>query len=84
MNMWQKITLVLGIVGLLLSGLFLIIFGVIVATGGGRISGEEAAIPFGIGGCCCFLSLVVAVVGLIVVLKARKNVQPPEGTPPRV
>jgi hypothetical protein len=70
--MWQKITLILGIVGLLLSGLFLIIFGVIVATSNGRISGDEAVPGFIGGGCCCFLSLVVAVVGLIFVLKSRK------------
>jgi len=71
--MIPKATLIVGILGLLLGGLVLIITLFVYATGAGHISGEEAAPGF-IGGCACsFFSLIIAVVGIILVMKAKKQ-----------
>ena len=69
-----KILLVLGILGLLLGGAVAVIALLMLVTGGGRTSTEEAMMGI-IPGCgCSFVSLVLAVVGLVLVMKARKKV----------
>jgi membrane-bound ClpP family serine protease len=81
-TMAGKIVLVLGILGLLLGGATLIIT-IILLAGAGHVSGEEA-MPGFIGGCfCSFVSLVIAVVGLVLVMKGRKppTAPPTIGTP---
>jgi hypothetical protein len=75
--MWPKILLAVGIVGIIMGGIALVITAIL-AAGNGHVSPAEAAPGFLGGGCCCSLSLVLAIVGLVLVLKARK--QPP--TPP--
>jgi hypothetical protein len=65
-------TLIVGLVGLVLGGLVLLGSFILSATSGGKISFEEA-LPGMIGGCACSgISLLIAAVGLVLVLQARK------------
>jgi hypothetical protein len=71
--MISKLVLIVGILGILLGGAVLLICVILVATQGGRVSFDEA-LPGMIGGCACsFVSLILAVVGLVLVLKNRKK-----------
>jgi hypothetical protein len=82
-HMWQKILLGVGILGCLIGGGTLVVMLILVATQGGRISGDEAAPGFIGGGCCCSLSLVAAIIGLVFVLKGKKrNAGAGPGMPP--
>lgn len=90
--MIPKITLIVGILGLLLGGLILVATLVIQATSNGRVAPDEAIWGY-LGGCgCTFFSLIIAVVGLILVMKAQKqissssttNPSPPPPPPPSV
>jgi hypothetical protein len=82
--MVRMILLIVGLLGLLL-GVGTLIVMIFLVSGGGHVDMEEA-LPGFIGGCfCSFVSLVLAVIGLVMVLKNRKppasSAYPPT-TPP--
>ena len=81
--MWQKIVLVAGIILLLLSALAVIIWTVVVVGEMAHVNEEEAAMGFGVTGCCCFLSVVVFVVGLVAFLMNRKKLKA-DGNAPQI
>ena len=68
-----KIVLILGILGVLLGGLVLIISLILPIATDGRTSWEEAMIGIIPGAVVLFFSFIVAVIGLIVVIKGRKS-----------
>ena len=80
--MWQKIVLGVGILGCLLGGVITIITLVLHVSSDGNIADDEAIWGYLGGGCCCSLSLVLAVVGLVFVLKSRKKPDGGAGLPP--
>jgi hypothetical protein len=71
--MFGKIALVLGILGILLGGLVLIISLLLPVINEGRTSWEEALFGIIPGAIVLFFSFLIAVVGLILVLKNRKR-----------
>jgi hypothetical protein len=75
-------TLIVGLIGLVLGGLVLLVSFVLSATSGGKISTEEA-LPGIIGGCACSgFGFLLAAVGLVLVLQARKaSATPPASAP---
>lgn len=71
--MFGKIALVLGILGILLGGLVLIVSLLLPVITDGRTSWEEALLGIIPGAVVLFFSFIIAVVGLILVLKNRKK-----------
>lgn len=71
--MFGKIALVLGILGILLGGLVFIISMLLPIVNEGRTSWEEAMLGIIPGAIVLFFSFIIAVVGLILVLKNRKK-----------
>lgn len=71
--MFGKIALVLGILGILLGGLVFLISMALPIVNEGRTSWEEAMLGIIPGAIVLFFSFIIAVVGLILVLKNRKK-----------
>ncbi len=71
----RKIPLILGILGMLLGGLIAVVSYGLYATQGGRVSFDEAMLGFVPGVILLVLSFFLAVIGVVVVMKGRK--QPP-------
>lgn len=71
--MFGKIALVLGILGVLLGGLVLIVSLLLPALTNGRTNWEEALLGIIPGAIVLFFSFILAVIGLILVLKNRKK-----------
>ncbi len=72
--MFGKIALVLGILGVLIGGLALIVSLLLPSLTNGRTSWEEALLGIIPAAIVLFFSFIIAVVGLILVLKNRKKV----------
>jgi hypothetical protein len=79
----KKAMLIVGILGAALGALISVFFLILPAFS--HTSGNEA-MPGILGGCCCSLVfLVMAIVGLVLVLKARKAAEAGQGgQPPKV
>ncbi len=71
--MFGKIALVLGVLGVLLGGLVLIVSLLLPVLTDGRTSWEEALLGIIPGAVMLFFSFIIAVVGLVLVLKNRKK-----------
>lgn len=71
--MFGKIALVLGILGVLLGGLVLIVSLLLPVLTDGRTDWEEALLGIIPGAIILFFSFILAVIGLILVLKNRKK-----------
>ncbi len=71
--MFGKIALILGILGILLGGLVLIVSLLLPVLTDGRTDWDEAIFGIIPGAVVLFFSLIIAVVGLILVLKNRKK-----------
>jgi hypothetical protein len=71
--MFGKIALVLGILGILLGGLVFIVSMILPVATNGKTSWEEAMLGIIPGAIVLFFSFILAVVGLILVLKNRKK-----------
>ena len=71
-----KLALILGIIGVLLGGLVFLISVMLPPLTNGRTSWEEAMLGIIPGALLLLVSFIVAVVGLIVTLKKRKQPQP--------
>lgn len=71
--MFGKIALALGILGILLGGLVLIVSVILPIATDGKTSWEEAMFGIIPGAIVLFFSLIIAVVGLILVMKNRKK-----------
>ena len=77
-----KVVLIIGILGIILGAVVAAICLILVATQGGRVAFDEV-LPVILGsGCCSSLALVVAVVGVILVLKDKKKPNSPDTTLP--
>ena len=76
--MWKKILLGLGILGMVLSGIGFIVSMMLPALTENHVSQDEALIGIIPSVLIFVISIVIAVVGLILVLTARKPAaQPP-------
>lgn len=73
--MGKKILLALGILGMVLSGIGLIVSILLPTLTEGRVSSDEALLGIIPSGLIFFLSLVIAAVGLILVLTKKKPAQ---------
>lgn len=71
--MFGKIALALGILGVLLGGLVLIVSLLLPALTNGRTDWDEAIFGIIPGAVVLFFSLIIAIVGLVLVLKNRKK-----------
>jgi hypothetical protein len=71
--MFGKIALVLGILGILLGGLVFIVSMILPVATNGKTSWEEAMLGIIPGAIVLFFSFILAVVGLVLVLKYRKK-----------
>lgn len=71
--MLGKIALVLGILGILLGGLVFIVSMLLPIINEGRTSWEEAMFGIIPGVVVLFFSFIIAVIGLILVIKNRKK-----------
>ena len=71
--MFGKIALVLGILGILLGGLVFIVSMLLPIINEGRTSWEEAMFGIIPGVVVLFFSFIIAVIGLILVIKNRKK-----------
>ena len=71
-----KVALILGIIGVLLGGLIFLISVLLPPLTNGRTSWEEAMFGIIPGALILLVSFIVALVGLIITLKRRKNPQP--------
>lgn len=74
--MWKKIILGLGILGMVLSGVGLVISIMLPTLTDNRVSSDEALIGIIPAAILLFLSFLIAVVGLILVLTNKKPVTP--------
>ena len=75
--MWKKILLGLGILGMVLSGIGLVISIMLPTLTDNHVSFDEALIGIIPAALVLLISLVIAVVGLILVLTTRKPATPP-------
>ena len=71
----RKIPLVLGILGILAGGLTVAVSLILYATQGGRVSLDEAMLGVIPGAILLVLSFLLAVVGVVLVMKGRKAAQ---------
>ena len=71
--MFKKILLALGILGMFLSGIGLIVSILLPTLTENRVSSDEALLGIIPSALIFFLSLVIAVVGLILVLTRKKS-----------
>ncbi|MEZ5428119.1 MAG: hypothetical protein R2747_17740 [Pyrinomonadaceae bacterium] len=71
--MFGKIALILGILGVLLGGLALIISVALPILTDGRTSWEEALLGIIPSAVFLFFAFILAVIGLILVIKGRKK-----------
>ena len=74
--MWKKIILGLGILGMVLSGIGLVISIMLPTLTDNHVSSDEALIGIIPAAILLFLSFVIAVVGLILVLTTKKPAAP--------
>lgn len=74
--MWKKILLGLGILGMVLSGIGLVISIMLPTLTDNHVSFDEALIGIIPAALVLLISLVIAVVGLILVLTTRKPPTP--------
>jgi hypothetical protein len=70
------VLLIIGLVGLFLSGSVLVVSLVLPVVSDGKTSWDEAMMGIVPGGCCSFVFLALAVVGLVLMLTGKKG--PPE------
>lgn len=72
----RKIPLILGILGMLLGGLIAAVAFILYATQGGRVSFDEAMYGVVPGSILAFLSFLLTIIGVVVVMKGRKQTPP--------
>jgi hypothetical protein len=65
--------LIIGLAGFFLSGCVFIVSVLLPVVSNGKTSWDEAMMGIIPGGCCSLLSLVIAAVGLILMLTAKKE-----------
>lgn len=72
----KKIPLILGILGMLLGSLIAAVALILYATQNGRVSFDEAMYGVIPGAILAFLSFLLAVIGVVIVMKGRKQTPP--------